>query len=371
MCWSDKKESDERWSQRGSARQRPAEHTVNKGLFLSASSILNNAACFLYRAKNKMHTVSDANVQRRGACTCTRTYLGCYRACWGSESCSRCSSWHHHHRTVAPPDSPSRFPRPPLLRDPTGCRSGVRLPPTCSWYYRPPRRCCRRRPPCWEAAALRLWRRGRLWTPCLSLCLLCSAMPRPPPWWRLQLSCGPGTNESSLGRRFLCPLPRSQCRRSRRLPPGPDLCLSPARASLCSCRPESRGLARVNPPASRLLVWAAFLFSPSLWERVAPVPLQSRCSNETRTPEKIGIATSQWVRRRFPLRAHQAPVSLPGWKAQSERPVSRSVSPADAIFLLGSPSVENTTGLSQATQACGDFTGSSAPLVQRKSDACI
>lgn len=45
---------------------------------------------------------------------------------------------------------------------------------------------------------------------------------------------------------------------------GPVLCLSPVLSSLWFGCPWSRGLARVNPPASQRLVWAAFLFySPS------------------------------------------------------------------------------------------------------------
>lgn len=52
------REPVEAWSR--SASQRQAVHTVNKGLFLSASSILNNAAWFLYWAKNKIYTLSNA-----------------------------------------------------------------------------------------------------------------------------------------------------------------------------------------------------------------------------------------------------------------------------------------------------------------------
>lgn len=163
---------------------------------------------------------------------------------------------------------------------------------------------------------------------------------------RLQLSCGPGSNESSLDRRFLYPLPRSRSRKRRRLRPFPGRvpCLFPAHASLYSCCPWSRGLARAILPASRLLVWAAFLVSPSLWERVFSVPLQSRSSGKPRTPEKRGGEGAQRVRRRFPTSLRQAPVSISGRKAQTEWPVSRSGSPADAIFLLSSPSVENTAG---------------------------
>ena len=275
------------------------------------------------------------------------TYLACFRACCGSWNYSRYSSCrhHHHHHLVAPPHNQNRFPRP-LLPDPTDCRPGVRPRLTCSLNYHPPHRCCRRRQPWSVAASLRLCCRGRLSN--LFLCL-CPAIPRQSQWWRLQLSCCPGTNESSHDRRFLYPTLQSQCCKCRHFfhVPVPALSLFPVHASLCSCRRESHELVRVNLLASRLLVWAAFLFSPSLQERVFCVPLQSRCLVEPHTRESgLGQITDILT---VPQNSHQAPGSISGWRAQTEWPVCRSGSPKDAIFLHSSHSFENTAGLYSAS----------------------